>query len=87
MPDSIPCRLYLLTILVETAIDLAIEGDLLLRLHEVDKGNTAVSKKMPVYLAIFALAQYVPSDHSLDVFTELLQRIPIRACSGCSVSA
>lgn len=56
MPDSIPCRLYLLTILVETAIDLAIEGDLLLRLHEVDKGNTAVSKKMPVYLAIFALA-------------------------------
>lgn len=62
MPDSIACRLYLLTVLVETTIDLAIEADLLIRFHEVDKNvpnNELVSRKMPVYLTIFALAQYV----------------------------
>ena len=54
-----------MTVLVETAIDLAIEGDLLIRLHDVDKGtdadadNNVVSRKMPVYLVIFALAQCV----------------------------
>lgn len=49
-----------MTILIETAIDLAIESDLLKRLHDVDKGkddDDVVSRKMPVYLAIFALAQ------------------------------
>ena len=52
-----------MTILVETAIDLAIEGDLLVRIHEVDtvSGKDIVSRKMPVYLAIFALAQCVPN--------------------------
>ena len=62
IPDSIACRLYLLTVLVETTIDLAIEADLLIRLHDVDKNDTdkdVVSRKMPVYLAIFALAQCV----------------------------
>ena len=63
IPDSIACRLYLLTVLVETTIDLAIEGDLLIRLHDFDKDSTdssdVVSRKMPVYLAIFALAQCV----------------------------
>ena len=39
IPDSIACRLYLLTVLVETAIDLAIEADLLIRLHEFDKDD------------------------------------------------
>jgi len=59
IPDSIACRLYLLTILVETTIDLAIEADLLIRFHEVDKNEPdqeIVSRKMPVYLTIFALA-------------------------------
>ncbi|GJE87787.1 hypothetical protein PsYK624_038700 [Phanerochaete sordida] len=59
IPDSIACRLYLLTVLVETAIDLAIEADLLIRLHEFDKDDKdsdIVSRKMPVYLTIFALA-------------------------------
>ena len=59
LPDSLACKLYLLTVLVETTIDLAIEADLLVRLHDVDEGKEVVSKKMPVYLAIFALAQYV----------------------------
>lgn len=62
IPDSVACRLYLLTVLVETTIDLAIEADLLIRLHDVDKGgedSDIVSRKMPVYLTIFALAQCV----------------------------
>lgn len=56
------CRLYVLTVLVETAIDLAIEGELLLRVHDVTKNNEdqITSRKMPVYLSIFALAQCVP---------------------------
>ena len=61
IPNSIACRLYLLTVLVETAIDLAIESDLLVRFHQVNEGKDGVSKKMPVYLTIFALAQYVTS--------------------------
>lgn len=54
------CRLYILVVLIETTIDLAIEGDLYLR---VDRGaeatNDATAKKMPAYLSIFAMAQYV----------------------------
>lgn len=57
-------RLYLLTVLVETTIDLAVEGDLLLRVHEVGEADeetaasiNALALKMPVYLGIFALAQ------------------------------
>lgn len=52
LPDSWACRLFVITVLVETTIDLAIEGDLLVRLQ--DSG----SNKMPVYLSVFALAQY-----------------------------
>ncbi|KAH7905872.1 hypothetical protein BJ138DRAFT_1163904 [Hygrophoropsis aurantiaca] len=51
LPDSWACRLFVLTVVVETAIDLAIEADLLVRLE----GNNG-SEKMPVYLSIFALA-------------------------------
>lgn len=50
--------------LVETTIDLAIEGELFLRVKEKmdseDKsGSDSTTRRMPVYLAIFALAQYV----------------------------
>ena len=70
LPDSIACRLYVITVLVETTIDLVIEGDILLRFHEANKqqpqssqlNNIATaSKKMPVYLSVFALAQWVQS--------------------------
>jgi len=47
------CRLYVITVLVQTTIDLAIEGDLLVRLHQ---DSADVSDKMPAYLSIFALA-------------------------------
>jgi hypothetical protein len=62
------CRLYVITVLVETAIDLVIEGDLLLRFHELSQSQSQSSqsndlaktlRKMPVFLSVFALAQYV----------------------------
>ena len=62
-----------LSVLVETAIDLAIEADLLIRLHEFDKEDTdsdIVSRKMPVYLTIFALAQCVSIFLSLGPCTD-----------------
>lgn len=57
LPDSIACRCFVLVVIVETIIDLAIEADLLVRFHRanaLDKDNT---RKLPVYLSIFALAQ------------------------------
>jgi len=61
LPDSIYCRLYVLTVVVETIIDLAIEGNLLLRFHNATAGQTSsydqmTSRKMPVYLSVFVLA-------------------------------
>jgi hypothetical protein len=55
------------TVLVETTIDLAIEGELFLRVREKNHAAAAQSgsdtdsndatSRMPVYLSIFALAQ------------------------------
>jgi hypothetical protein len=53
LPDSWACRLFVITVLIETTIDLAIEGDLLVRLRN---GNSESGHKMPVYLSVFALA-------------------------------
>ncbi|KAF8624833.1 hypothetical protein AX15_005716 [Amanita polypyramis BW_CC] len=55
LPESLACRLYVLTVLIETAIDLAIEGELLSRIKQDDDASQT-SQTMPVYLAIFALA-------------------------------
>lgn len=44
----------MLTVVIETTIDLAIEGDLLVRVQDEGDGY---GMKMPVYLSIFALAQ------------------------------
>ena len=57
----------MITVLVETTIDLAIEGELLVRVNNVrnlregkgDNQDDRMSLKMPVYLSIFALAQCV----------------------------
>lgn len=49
LPDSWACRLFVLTVVIETAVDLAIEADLLVRLQD-DSG------KLAVYLSVFALA-------------------------------
>ena len=48
---------------IQTIIDLAIEGELLVRFHRAGLGmgddTAAASRKMNVYLGIFVLAQYV----------------------------
>jgi hypothetical protein len=72
LPDSIACRLYVITVLVETTIDLVIEGDLLLRFHEVNKASqtnelaATASRKMPVFLSVFALAHVFQLAMALD---------------------
>ncbi|KAG1715792.1 hypothetical protein ID866_1368 [Astraeus odoratus] len=56
LPDSWACRLFVITVVIETIIDLAIEGDLLVRLQDAGNADSESAKKMPVYLSIFALA-------------------------------
>jgi len=79
LPDSIYCRLYVLTVVIQTIIDLAIEGELLVRFHQAGVGlggdTAAASRKMNVYLGIFVLAQYVdtpftiPPGHNQDFYS------------------
>ena len=59
------CRLYVLTVLIETTIDLAIEGELFLRIKQADSASET-SQTMPTYLTVFALAQYVFLDSYFD---------------------
>ncbi|OCH96575.1 hypothetical protein OBBRIDRAFT_743369 [Obba rivulosa] len=67
IPDSVACRLYLLIVLIETGIDLAIEGDLILRVNDVAKNDgTIASQRMPVYLSVFALAHVFQFAMALD---------------------
>ncbi|KAI0757239.1 hypothetical protein C8Q80DRAFT_86117 [Daedaleopsis nitida] len=68
IPDSLACRLYLLTVLVETAIDLAIEGDIILRFHEAKSSDSQdmATQRMPVYLSIFAMAHVFQFVMALD---------------------
>ncbi|KAF5311833.1 hypothetical protein D9619_003349 [Psilocybe cf. subviscida] len=61
LPESLACRLYVGTVLVQTTIDLVIEGELFLRVREKNKlvgsaQSTISTNRMPVYLSIFALA-------------------------------
>ena len=65
LPDSLYCRLYVLTVVIQTIVDLAIEGELFLRVRKTTPAtpvnqstvDEAASSTMPVYLSIFALAQ------------------------------
>jgi hypothetical protein len=73
VPESIPCRLYVATVLVETAINLAIEGELHSRVREKIKIDQAAShdtsvatSRMPVYLSVFALAHVFQFVMALD---------------------
>ncbi|KAF8805646.1 hypothetical protein BYT27DRAFT_7258026 [Phlegmacium glaucopus] len=56
------CRFYVATVIIETTIDLAIEGKLFLRVRQTvqdqrhDTISEVASSKMPVYLSIFDLA-------------------------------
>jgi len=61
LPSSMACRLYLLSVLLETIVDLAIEADILVLLNRNipsssdGEDNLSVSR-LPVYLVVFALA-------------------------------
>jgi len=70
LPNSLYCRLYVLTVVIQTAIDLAIEGELLVRFHQAGLGlgdDTApITRKMNVYLGIFALAHVFQMVMALD---------------------
>jgi hypothetical protein len=70
IPNSMYCRLYLLTVLIESAVDVVVEGILYLKMRGYYEGlsNTSASdkqnddlsiKRLPVYLGIFAFAQCV----------------------------
>ena len=61
LPDSVACRLYVMTVVLQTTIDLTIEGELLVRVNKVinEDDNDPKRQRMPVYLSIFALAQFV----------------------------
>ena len=65
LPNSTACRLYLIVILLQTGVNLAIEADILIQFDDL-KGNTQVGRgrpgivqSLPIYLSIFALGQYV----------------------------
>lgn len=54
------CRFYVLTVLIETIIDITIVTDLFLRFQASIDGSDSTdsaSQRLKVYLAIFALAQ------------------------------
>ena len=59
LPDSMACRLYVLTVFIETCIDIGIEADLLLRFRAMDEEPDLdmANRRLPVYLSIFAFAQ------------------------------
>ncbi|KAG2023799.1 hypothetical protein CC2G_001414 [Coprinopsis cinerea AmutBmut pab1-1] len=70
LPESLACRLYLGVVLVETTIDLAIEGELFLRVRKIveqaDEADNPTATRMPVYLSIFALAHVFQFVMALD---------------------
>jgi len=65
LPESIASRLYVITVLIETAIDLAIEGEIRVQFH-TDNSDPTSARKMPVYLSIFALAHVFQFVVALD---------------------
>jgi hypothetical protein len=63
LPSSLACRLYLLVVLLQTAVDVVMEADILIQFDDLPPGAAAQadainSQRLPVYLGIFALAQY-----------------------------
>lgn len=70
LPNSLYCRLYVLTVIIQTAVDLAIEGELLVRFHQAGIGpgddTAAATRKMNVYLGIFVLAHVFQMVMALD---------------------
>jgi hypothetical protein len=60
IPDSIACRFFVGVVLLETIVDLGLNGAILLQYREVAKGTLETDprmNRMPTYLTIFAIAQ------------------------------
>jgi len=66
LPDSIACRLYVLTVLLETIVDISIEADLLLRVKTVSDDDDLSSRRLPVYMSIFAFAHVFQLGMAID---------------------
>lgn len=66
LPNSMACRLYLLAVLIQTAIDVCLEADILIQFGDLPskaatQDETENQRRLPVYLGIFAFAQCVLS--------------------------
>ncbi|KAH8120555.1 hypothetical protein DFH11DRAFT_1757862 [Phellopilus nigrolimitatus] len=66
LPDSVACRLYVLTVLIETCVDIAIEADLMLRVRQLKDAGDLSSRRLPVYLSIFAFAHLFQLGMAID---------------------
>ncbi|KAH7104104.1 hypothetical protein BKA62DRAFT_693540 [Auriculariales sp. MPI-PUGE-AT-0066] len=67
LPNSMACRLYILAVLVETIVDIAIEVDLLVLLKSAEsKDSDASVNRLPVYLVVFGLAHLFQLMLALD---------------------
>ncbi|KZW02046.1 hypothetical protein EXIGLDRAFT_637823 [Exidia glandulosa HHB12029] len=71
LPNSMACRLYLLTVLIETIVDIAIEVDLLVLLNQqshtsADRATQLEFERLPVYLVVFGLAHLFQLVLALD---------------------
>ncbi|KZT43920.1 hypothetical protein SISSUDRAFT_1039843 [Sistotremastrum suecicum HHB10207 ss-3] len=61
------CRLFVLVVVLETVADIAIEGDILLRFHQLgEKGQIDAIDRLQVYLSIFAFAHVFQFVVALD---------------------
>jgi len=68
-PQSWPIRLFLATVVVETIVDLAIQGDIYARLSAIstnDQTEKSAVRQVVIYLGLFAFAQSVPDSHLPD---------------------
>jgi len=80
LPSSIACRLYLLVVLLQTAVDIVIEADILIQFDDLPPEQAAQRdhinfRRLPVYLVIFALAHVFQFILAIDavIFRNTLQ--------------
>jgi len=75
-PKSLACRLYLIIVLIETLLDLVIEGSILSQVndaieqrqhkHSSENSHVLVKNQIPVYLGIFFMAHILQFGLALD---------------------
>ncbi|KAF9073863.1 hypothetical protein BDP27DRAFT_1381603 [Rhodocollybia butyracea] len=56
LPESLACRLYVIVVLIETTIDLSIEAELLLRVHQAEEAGNINPDENPNKMPVFILA-------------------------------